>query len=324
MQATSIEVVACPKQAVKACLELLMRELPDAQRQERIAADLSATPAGLFAAIDGQTVVGAIWAQPFAGRTAFFWSPQLHQGTPARVADTLTATATSYLQDSGCQFAQAVVPTQSAPEAQAYQRHGFVFVANLLYLTAQTQVVRPEIGKPKTLTFEPYHPTQLDRLVDIIQQTYLGTLDCPRLNSARDLHDVISGYRATGFHDPKVWFFVRDRDRDVGVVLLARHLQLCHSELMYMGLIPAARGQGHAQRIVRHALATATEVGDQQLVLAVDRENLPAIATYDHAGFTEWDRRTVLAWFPRGDFDKRLNFTEDRKSRSCSNFQLFA
>ncbi len=322
MQATAIEVVTCPKQAVKACLKLLMRELPDAQRQERIAAYQSATPAGLFAAIDDQTVVGAIWAQPFVGRTAFLWSPQLYQGTPARVADTLTATATSYLQDSGCQFAQALVPTQSAPEAQLYRRHGFVFVANLLYLAAQTQGVRPGIGKPKTLTFEPYHPTQLDRLVDIIQQTYLGTLDCPRLNRVRDVHDVISGYRATGFHDPKVWFFVRDRDCDVGVLLLARHPQSCHCELMYMGLIPAARGQGHGRRIVRHALATATEVGDQQLVLAVDGANRPAIATYDHAGFTEWDCRTVLAWFPRGDFDELLNFAEDRKSRICSNFQF--
>ena len=91
---------------------------------------------------------------------------------------------------------------------------------------------------------------------------------------------------------------------------------------MYMGLIPAARGQGHGRRIVRHALATATEVGGQQLVLAVDGANRPAIATYDHAGFTEWDCRTVLAWFPRGDFDELLNFAEDRKSRICSNFQF--
>jgi ribosomal protein S18 acetylase RimI-like enzyme len=83
---------------------------------------------------------------------------------------------------------------------------------------------------------------------------------------------------------------------------------------MYMGLVPTSRRQGHGQEIVAHALATATKAGDHQLVLAVDQANLPAIATYDRAGFTEWDRRSVLGWFPHSDFDKRLNSTEASKS----------
>ena len=250
MQAPTIDVVACPKPAVKACLELLMRELSASQRQECIALYQSASPPGLFAALANQTVVGAIWAQAAAGRTTCFWSPQLHQDTPNFVADTLTVLATDYLQESGCQFAQALVPAQSGPEAQLFHRHGFVFIANLLYLTAQTQRVRPQTEKPATLTFEAYHPTQLDRLLSLIEQTYLGTLDCPRLNSARNLHDVISGYRATGVHDPKTWFFVQDRACDVGVLLVGRHPQLGYCELMYMGLIPASRGQGFGRRIV--------------------------------------------------------------------------
>ena len=314
MQAPAIDVVACPKPAVKACLELLMRELSAAQRQECIAPYQSASPPGLFAALENQTVVGAIWAQPAAGRTTCFWLPQLHQDTPKVVEDNLTALATDYLQESGCQFAQALVPAQSGPEAQLFHRHGFIFVANLLYLTAQTQRVRPQAENPATLTFEVYHPTQFDRLLSLIEQTYLGTLDCPRLNSARNLHDVISGYRATGVHDPRTWFFVRDRACDVGVLLIGRHPQLGYCELMYMGLIPTSRGQGFGSPMVRHALTTATELGATELILAVDRANLPAIATYEHAGFTQWDRRTILGWFPRLALNTSPDSPEDRKS----------
>jgi ribosomal protein S18 acetylase RimI-like enzyme len=82
--------------------------------------------------------------------------------------------------------------------------------------------------------------------------------------------------------------------RDVGVLLLADHPRAGHWELMYMGLVPEARGHGWGRHIARHAQWLARCAAVERIVLAVDAANRPALAMYERAGFAEWDRRSVF------------------------------
>ena len=92
-----------------------------------------------------------------------------------------------------------------------------------------------------------------ERLADVIQRTYEGTLDCTALDGARDMDDVIDGYKATGVFRRQNWMFVRHGGADVGVLLLADHPAARQWELMYMGLVPEYRGSGWGRQIAHYA-----------------------------------------------------------------------
>jgi len=82
------------------------------------------------------------------------------------------------------------------------------------------------------------------------------------------------------------------------VLLLADHPSARHWELVYMGLVPEARGRGWGRQITQHAQLMARRAGVDRIVLAVDAANSPALEMYRAAGFEKWDRRHVLVRFP--------------------------
>ena len=113
------------------------------------------------------------------------------------------------------------------------------------------------------------------------------------------MSDVLFGYRAHGQHLPDQWYFVCDEGRDVGALLLANHPTSGNWELVYMGATPSARGAGLGKQIVEFALDAAFRADVEQLVLAVDVDNDPAIRIYRAAGFQEWNRCSVYARLAR-------------------------
>jgi GNAT superfamily N-acetyltransferase len=105
----------------------------------------------------------------------------------------------------------------------------------------------------------------------------------------------VAGYYAQGLFDPQRWFIVQRDHRDVGVLLLTAHATGDCWELVYMGIVPEARGAGLGREILRFALWEASQAGAQRLVLAVDQANRPASDMYRREGFQPWDFRTVYA-----------------------------
>jgi ribosomal protein S18 acetylase RimI-like enzyme len=196
---------------------------------------------------------------------------------------------------------QALVQPADGQGRARLLRGGFVQAAELSYLVSPrpSQTAAAPSG---VLEFEPYNADQESRLAALIGATYDGTLDCPLLNGLRSLPDVLAGYRTVGAYRPEDWQFVRRSGHDVGCLLLAEHPAADHTELIYMGLVPAARGCGLGREITLRALYLAARRG-QSLVLAVDAANTPACALYAGAGLVEWDRRAVLlrAWNERGE-----------------------
>jgi hypothetical protein len=92
---------------------------------------------------------------------------------------------------------------------------------------------------------------------------------------------------------------------------LAEYPQERNCELVYMGIVPEARGFAHGVEIVRFAQWITGKLHQREndfkqksaqnakhtamrMVLAVDAANSPAIATYASAGFQTWDRRGVF------------------------------
>jgi mycothiol synthase len=296
---------------IEQALELAWRHVGRTERSVQIArliADARVKPEelrGLLAARRAGQLVGSVWAQLQPGRSAFLSLPHLSADEPAHTASALLAAVLEILMGQQTRLVQALIVADFGEEFDLLLAAGFEHYADLLYMAA-TERTFPAHLPPAPLEFAAYDDHQQDRLARLLQSTYVGSLDCPRLNGVREIADVITGYRSTGTFSPARWLFVRRAESDIGCLLLAEHPQYKQWEVAYVGLVPEARGRGWGIATVRHAQWLARRAGMDRLLLAVDAANQPAIATYAAAGFTAWDRRSVmLRIFPDVPADRR-------------------
>ena len=275
---------------------LLLDDLP-ADVRPRVVAELLAEAGpgaldGLLAAHRGGRMVGVAWAQAQPGGTAVVWPPWLVAGEPEETAGLLLAAACQLLERQGITLAQSLLSATAGHQSARLQAAGFVPMAELVFLVC-TRAAFPRGPVAGPVEFEAYRPANHQRLAAVVLATYQGTLDCPQMSGLRGIEDVLEGYRATGQFDPQHWLIVRHAGGDVGCLLLADHPRMQHMELVYMGLVPDARGNGWGRAMVRHAQWLARRRDRSQLVLAVDQKNLPALAMYEAASFVDWDNRSV-------------------------------
>ncbi len=253
------------------------------------------SPAGFLQARYQQQSIGAIGIQLQPGRVASIWPPQVVREFSEYADDIsqrLLAAAGEIAGRGGARLVQALLETDSGPDAEHLKRAGFVHLADLLYLVSPSGAF--PTSPPSELDFEPYEPAKHSRFAAIVDQTYDQTRDCPSLNGLRPIGEVLEGYQAVGDFRPEHWSIARSGGRDVGCLLLAAHPQHKIWEIVYMGIVPEARGQGFGLSLARHAGWLASRAGAERLVLAVDAANAPAIDAYAAAGFVSWDRRSVL------------------------------
>jgi ribosomal protein S18 acetylase RimI-like enzyme len=239
-------------------------------------------------------IKAAAWLQQLSGNTAVLWIPPGENV----LLESLLHRAAQLVDSQVVPLAQLVVGENDGYSAELNRRCGFPKFAELAYLFAQTTSVpgqNQETRRPGTLDFVPFAGDQPQRLAELLEQTYIGTLDCPGLDGVRAMSDVLEGYRSQGRHTPGNWYFVREKDVDVGALILADHPSCGNCEVVYMGVVPEARGRGFGEQMMRFALQVAAEHGAERLVLAVDADNAPALAAYRRAGFSQWDRRIVYA-----------------------------
>jgi ribosomal protein S18 acetylase RimI-like enzyme len=258
---------------------------------------------GLLEARLGESLVGAILVQLQSGRVASLFPPQASLETTAgetRVfaaaeltAPRLLAAATELAVRGKARMIQALLQTDSGIDAQRLRAAGFEHVADLLYLVSPASAF-PSTCPDDGLQYEQYSSDAAEGFAAVVERTYLGTRDCPRLNGVRPIGEVLEGYRSVGRFDPSNWRLVRHAGRDVGCLLLAEHPRHKLWEIVYMGIIPEARGNGWGLAVTRNAQWLAGRAGAKRLVLAVDATNEPAIKGYAAAGFAGWDRRSVF------------------------------
>lgn len=302
MRIDNLEIGLAPGQCAAEAFELAFSSLSEIERRGlaeqtlRKAADGDA--AALFEARRDGRLLGALYCELQLGGSAGLWPPQVVAAAAGdaalaeRCAGELLRAALDWLAARRMRVVQALLATDSGPDAERLRAAGFTHLADLLYLVSLAKVF-PAAPIESELTFEPLTARSDDELATLLENTYEQTLDCPALNGVQDCREVLAGYRATGSFDPANWYFVQLGGNDVGCLLLADFPEVNQYLLVYMGLLPAARGQGLGIELVRHAQWLCGRAGRARLVLAVDAENSPAIDIYAAAGFIAWDRRSV-------------------------------
>jgi ribosomal protein S18 acetylase RimI-like enzyme len=303
-----LQITRCDPARDFEILELAARAWPEAERaayhhgiQQLIQCGLANHIALIAAKADGCALVAQL-AQALPGRAAIAWPPQFSDAESAVSEQTIADLAVvlgHILQQADVQIAQALLPCGDQRSEQSLTVGGFSHAADLLYLAADPSSFEPPV-RPLPFDLEPFQPSSLPRLIDVVQRTYVQTLDCPQMDGLRETADVIAGYQALGTYLPELWLFVRYGGRDVGCLLINLHPDVQHAEIVYVGLAPEVRGRGWGLLLTHEALRLANSTKSRQAVLAVDAANQPALQMYFDAGFQVFDRRAVwLKTFPR-------------------------
>ncbi len=112
--------------------------------------------------------------------------------------------------------------------------------------------------------------SEFQRFVDLVEKTYTQTLDCPQISAYRTATQTLGGYQTSNAFDSNLWFTVfDDSETPIGCVILAQHRPAASSdtaaspiiEIVYMGLVPEARGAGRGKTLVQHAFASCPQRG---------------------------------------------------------------
>jgi mycothiol synthase len=252
----------------------------------------------LWVATDpGGRIVWAILPVVSPGRTMLLFSPTY---VPPDTKDTharpLVERVLAEYRDRAVDLAQVLLDPAESAALRVFAECGFETLAELIYLDRDVRRrSTSEDSLPAGFSWDTHSATTHSDFARVVGMTYEGSLDCPRLNGKRDIDDVLAGHKSAGEFDPKLWFLLRDANRDpVGVLLLNRSTRTDALELVYLGLAPSHRGRGLGDVLMRHAQASAAQVGSRRLSLAVDSRNLPALALYRRHGMARVCSRMAL------------------------------
>lgn len=175
---------------------------------------------------------------------------------------------------------------------------GFSPLTDLIYLYRDNGPCALTMAPPKNYRWIPYDDSTHELFKEVIAQTYEESLDCPELESVRDMEDVVKAHKASGEFDPKYWNVLWVDGQPVGVLLLSPLRNGDMMELTYMGICKKNRGHGLGLFLLSRALRDVAQMSLAGLMLAVDKRNAPAHQLYLRFGFTELFERSVLICVP--------------------------
>lgn len=237
-----------------------------------------------------------------SGRSAMvFTSAPIGREQEAELAELLRQITASL---RSVHLVQALLEVDERGARAALLESGFLSVGTLAYMRRPTRpnpdqaVSRvSEIQKggwPDGLILRRYESGDDDALIEGLERTYEGTLDCPELCGLRRTCDVLESHRATGRWDPDLWWLLEKGGRIEGMLLLNPCPDTGTIELVYLGLAPSLRGHGLGHRLLAHAMADVRGRSEPFVTCAVDERNQPAMRLYRSAGFSEFARRIAL------------------------------
>lgn len=244
----------------------------------------------------GPAFVGSAVMIPHPGRTAL-----LVAGSPRDRdhAEDLAAVVRHALLDRSAHAGIALVQSLTEPghrdSAHAMEAGGLRHLATLEYLERSTACAsRTRSELPPGCRVSAWDPRDRSLMTDLLARTSEDSLDCPGLAAMREPSDVLEGHLAASSHDVSAWHVAWRDGAPVGVALVSVHADARNAELIYLGLVPEARGGGLGTALLDLALRDAVMRRNAPVSLAVDVRNVPATRMYARAGFVATRRRE--AW----------------------------
>ncbi len=284
-----------------AALQMLLSHHDAAERDARrlglldALADGTIDGAGLLVLPGLDRLLGAILAAPVPGAGGILWPPAvatLH--APGEAASLLIEAAWAWLRSRGARVVQSLLGPAFGGRTQFLLDNGFRRVTTLITFTHGLVLTAGQMGGPDDLQVEPYDVARPDELHAVLLRSYEGSLDCPEVNGARTIEEVIAGHKEQGVFDPANWWLARHNGRAVAVLLMMDQPSGEEREIAYVGVVPEARRRGHARELLLRALAETRAAGVARLVISVDERNSPAWKLYERLGFEEAGRQAVL------------------------------
>jgi len=310
MSVETIEVRPATASEAARAAEAFLRMPPTAGESPGAAGLVQTNPEKQVLALRGERIVGSCVRVPGAGRCATVLAPRLAEWDE-EVASRLIRRAASASAEDGARFIQAVAePEGRSPLACAIARAGMERLAVLAYLrrkvtaadarTARLAAARPRglsspratRAGPKGIVWKRWTPWRRRKFARTIARTYEGSLDCPAMAGLRTADDALATHRATGVFRAGAWHLALEGSEAVGVVLTSALEG--RGDLVYLGVVPEARGRGVGRALVAEAIRDTARMGLPALAVAVDAQNGPAWRLYAWAGFKEVRRRLVF------------------------------
>lgn len=284
-----------------AAFRLLFQHVSPSDRQGRIDSALGLVergeldPAGLFVLRGRGGLTGAVLALALPGSCGLVWPPQCGPNVyRTALEDALLQRAADWLRGRNVKIAQALLSPEESTRADALPRNGFFHITRLWFLRHDLAPLPHLLNAPASLEYRSYAPSDPSLFHQTLQRTYENTLDCPELNDARTVEEVVAGHREPERFNPELWRLALAEGDPVGVLLLAESPETGDWETSYVGVVPEARRRGFGRELMRKALAEARAAGASCLTLSVDARNRPAWDLYHSLGFASFDRREVF------------------------------
>jgi len=293
MSVETIEVRPATASEAARAAEAFLRMPPTAGESPGAAGLVHANPRNQIVALRGERIVGSCVWVPGAGRCATVVAPRLAEWDE-EVASRLIRGAVRASAEDGARFIQAVAePEGRSPLARAIARAGMERLAVLAYLRRKVTAADARTAGPKGIVWKRWTAWRRRKFARTIARTYEGSLDCPAMAGLRTAQDALATHRATGVFRAGAWHLAIEGGEAVGVVLASEVEG--RGDLVYLGVVPEARGRGVGRALLGQAIRDTARMGLPALGLAVDTENGPAWQLYAGAGFKEVRRR--LVWF---------------------------
>jgi ribosomal protein S18 acetylase RimI-like enzyme len=189
---------------------------------------------------------------------------------------------------------QAMTSDPDKDSIKPFFSAGFTKLCDLQIMESDGRNIPPSVLIPDT-EWVSYSEKNETSFATMIIQTYEETKDCPAINGLRTADEILSGHRYCGIFQPTAWWILRYKHENAGIVLMnSTEEDPLRLELVYMGLMPWARGKGLGKSLLSHGFDLAKKLNKKIIRLAVDNANTPAIELYRKFGFYRVATQTVL------------------------------
>ncbi|MEW4486723.1 GNAT family N-acetyltransferase [Thalassoglobus sp. JC818] len=239
---------------------------------------------GLLVAGRTSEIEAAIWLYQLPGRQLNVWLPCFSRSIGETDQLNFLQQVSDRIAKSPSDLAWSTVKPDAAASISQLQFLGLKEVAELTRMFWQVSETKPVTNH--NLSFVNYeHAKHQRRLVDILNRCEKDSLDCRKLHGTRKTEDMLEGHCFRESLTPSNWLILNEGGKDIGCLLLSRHNTQPEFEVVYLSIVPEARGRRLGSAMIHHAQKICIESNAKRIILTCDGCNLPAWNLYRTCGF---------------------------------------